>query len=89
MREAQDAYTREMLAIEVDPSLPGLRVIRVLEHLRVERGLLEQIIVDNGAEFTSKVLDQWAYENHVRLHFITPGRPMENGYKQQHRTIEE
>ena len=42
MREAQDAYTREMLAIEVDPSLPGLRVIRVLEHLRVERGYLRR-----------------------------------------------
>ena len=76
----EDAFTPEMLAIEVDTSLPTLRVIRVLEHLRVERGLPEQIIVDNGAEFTSKVLDQWAYENHVRLHFITPGRPMENGY---------
>jgi putative transposase len=36
--------------------------------------------VDNGTEFTSKALDQWAYENKVTLHFITPGRPMENGY---------
>jgi putative transposase len=52
----------------------------VLDQLRVERGFPEQIIVDNGTEFTSKALDQWAYENHVRLHFITPGRPMENGY---------
>jgi putative transposase len=76
----EDAYTREMLAIEVDTSLPALRVIRVLEQLRVERGLAEQITVDNGSEFTSKALDQWTYENHVRLHFITPGRPMENGY---------
>ena len=76
----EDAFTREMLAIEVDTSLPALRVIRVLEQLRVERGLPQQIIVDNGAEFTSKALDQWAYENHVRLQFITPGRPMENGY---------
>ncbi len=55
-------------------------MIRVLDQLRVERGFPEQIIVDNGTEFTSKALDQWAYENHVRLHFITPGRPMENGY---------
>jgi putative transposase len=76
----EDAFTREMLAIEVDTSLPALRVIRVLERLRVERGLPEQIIVDNGTEFTSKALDQWAYKNHVRLQFITPGRPMENGY---------
>ena len=76
----EDAFTREMLAIEVDTSLPALRVIRVLERLRMERGLPEQIIVDNGTEFTSKALDQWAYENRVQLQFITPGRPMENGY---------
>ena len=39
-----------------------------------------RIVIDNGTEFTSKALDQWAYENKVTLHFITPGRPMENGY---------
>jgi transposase InsO family protein len=37
-------------------------------------------VIDNGTEFTSQVVDQWAYENQVQLHFITPGRPMENGY---------
>ena len=76
----EDAYTREMLAIEVDTSLPALRVIRVLEKLRIERGLPEQIVIDHGTEFTSKAMDQWAYEHKVKLHFITPGRPMENGY---------
>jgi putative transposase len=76
----EDAYTREMLAIEVDTSLPALRVVRVLEKLRLERGLPERIVIDHGTEFTSKPLDQWAYENNVTLHFITPGRPMENGY---------
>ena len=76
----EDAYTREMLAIEVDTSLPALRVVRVLEKLRLERGLPVRIVIDNGTEFTSKALDQWAYRNKVALHFITPGRPMENGY---------
>jgi putative transposase len=76
----EDAYTREMLTIEVDTSLPALRVVRVLERLRRERGLPERIVIDHGTEFTSKVLDQWAYAQKVRLHFITPGRPMENGY---------
>ena len=37
-------------------------------------------MIDNGTEFTSQVVDQWAYENQVQLHFITPGRPMENGF---------
>jgi putative transposase len=76
----EDAYTREMLAIEVDTSLPALRVVRALEKLRVQRGLPVRIVIDHGTEFTSKVLDQWAYEHNVILHFITPGRPMENGY---------
>jgi putative transposase len=76
----EDAYTREMLAIEVDTSLPALRVVRVLERLRIERGLPERIVIDNGTEFTSKELNQWAYAHKVTLHFITPGRPMENGY---------
>jgi putative transposase len=76
----EDAYTREMLTIEVDTSLPALRVVRVLERLRLERGLPERIVIDNGPEFTSKAMDQWAYGNHVALHFITPGRPMENGF---------
>jgi putative transposase len=76
----EDAYTREMLAIEVDTSLPALRVVRLLERLRLERGLPDRIVIDHGTEFTSKTLDQWAYEHKVTLHFITPGRPMENGY---------
>ena len=76
----KDAYTREMLAIEVDASLPAPRVVRVLEKLRQQRGLPERIVIDNRTEFTSKTMDQWAYENKVTLHFITPGRPMENGY---------
>jgi len=76
----EDAYTREMLAIEVDTSLPAQRVVRVLDRLRLTRGLPTRIIIDNGTEFTSKALHPWAYENKVTLHFITPGRPMENGY---------
>ena len=61
----EDAFSREMLAIEVDTSLPGLRVVRVLEKLRIERGLPQRIVIDHGTEFTSKALDQWAYDNKV------------------------
>ncbi|MGA7315650.1 MAG: DDE-type integrase/transposase/recombinase [Silvibacterium sp.] len=76
----EDAYTREMLAIEVDTSLPALRVVRLLEKLRVQRGLPVRIVIDHGTEFTSRVRDQWAYQHNVTLHFMTPGRPMENPY---------
>jgi putative transposase len=75
-----DDYTRECLAIEVDTSLSGARVVRVLEELKVRRGLPRQIRSDNGPEFTSRALDQWAYEDGIRWHYIQPGRPMENGY---------
>lgn len=74
-----DGYTREALAIEVDTSLPGSRVVRVLERLREGRRTPERIQVDHGPEFISQVVDQWAYENGVTLHFIRPGKPTDNG----------
>ena len=75
-----DGYTRQALAIEVDTSLPGARVVRVLEGLRERCGLPQQIVVDNGTEFTSRVVDQWAFDRGVELHFITPGKPTENAF---------
>ncbi len=75
-----DDYTRECLAIEVDTSLGGLRVVRVLEELKQRRGLPRQIRSDNGPEFVSRAVDQWAFEQGLRWHTIQPGRPMENGY---------
>lgn len=78
----EDDYTREALAIEVDHSLPGARVVRVLERLREQGRLPEWIVCDNGPEFTGRLLDQWAYQHGVRLEFITPGKPTENGYQE-------
>jgi len=75
-----DGYTREALAIEVDTSLPGLRVVRVLERLRGWRGTPAAIQVDNGTEFTSRVVDQWAYQQGVALHFIERGKPTQNAF---------
>src|SRR5271167_3490576 len=75
-----DDYTRECLAIEVDTSLGGVRVVRVLEELKHSRGLPRQIRSDNGPEFVSRAVDQWAYEQGLQWHTIQPGRPMENGY---------
>jgi putative transposase len=75
-----DDYTRECLAIEVDTSLPGARVVRVLERLVSERGRPRQIRTDNGPEFTGRALDQWCFAKGVEQHFIQPGKPMQNGY---------
>ncbi len=71
-----DGYTREALAIEVDTSLAGARVVRVLERLQQTRQAPERIQVDNGPEFISQVLDQWAYGHGVALDFIRPGKPI-------------
>lgn len=75
-----DGYTREALWIEADTSLPGLRVVQVLERVVQERGLPEAIQVDNGPEFISRAVDQWAYANGVALHFIDPGKPVQNAF---------
>lgn len=75
-----DDFTRECVAIEVDRSLPGARVVRVLERLRDAIGLPRVIVVDNGPEFAGRTLDAWAYANDVELRFIRPGKPIENAY---------
>jgi putative transposase len=75
-----DIVTRECLAIEVDTSLPGQRVVRLLEQLVLWHGAPKRITLDNGPEFTGRALDVWAYQRHVELDFIDPGRPMQNGY---------
>ena len=75
-----DGYTRVALCIEVDSSLPGLRVVQVLERVVHERGVPEAIQVDNGPEFISRVVDQWAYAHGVALHFIDPGKPVQNAF---------
>jgi len=75
-----DDFTRECLAIEVDTSIPGRRVVRVLERLVAERGEPESIVLDNGPELTSRAVDAWAYQHGIRLDFIRPGKPVENAY---------
>ena len=75
-----DNFTRESLAIEVDQHLGGQRVAEILTLTALERGSPEKIRVDNGPEFTSKKLDQWAYINHVELDFSRPGKPTDNAF---------
>lgn len=75
-----DDYTKESPAIEVDTSIPGTRVVTVLDRLAEMRGLPEVITVDNGPEFAGKAMDKWAYRRGVKLNFIRPGKPIENAY---------
>jgi len=73
-----DNFTRESLAIEVADRLGGQRLVEILMQVTDKKGLPKSIRVDNGPEFTSKMLDQWAYLNGVELDFIRPGKPTDN-----------
>jgi putative transposase len=71
-----DSYTRECVALEGGAHFTGRDVARVLT--RVERGLPAVINVDNGTEFTSRVMDHWAWSHGVQLDFSRPGKPTDN-----------
>jgi len=75
-----DDCTRECPAIEVDTSLGGMRVRRVLDRIVSERGLPKAIVLDNGPEFRGRVLAAWSEERGVRLEFIQPGKPAQNAF---------
>ena len=75
-----DHFTRESPALEVGVGMSGRLVANVLTRLSLTHGLPDVIRVDNGPEFTSKALDQWAYDNNVKLDFIKPGKPVENAF---------
>ena len=73
-----DNFTRESLAIEVNDHIGAHKVVEVLMQIGRARKLPETIRVDNGPEFISKALDQWAYLNGVKLDFSRPGKPTDN-----------
>ena len=73
-----DHFSRESLAIVVDGSLGGRRVVETLALLALEGRKPRTIAMDYGPEFTSKALDQWAYLNGVELDFSRPGKPTDN-----------
>lgn len=75
-----DTFTRQCLGQEVDTSLSGHRVTRLLDRVVEQHGVPAEIQMDNGPEFRSKALDLWAYRNGVKLVFIDPGKPTQNGH---------
>lgn len=75
-----DDYNRESLAVEIDTSLPALRVIRTLQRLIEMRSKPKTIRVDNGPEFISDRLQQWCEEKQIHLQFIQPGKPVQNAF---------
>jgi putative transposase len=74
-----DKWSRESILLEADFSLNGRCLIEAFERLGPQHPLPRAITVDNGTEFTCKVVDEWTYNHGIHLDFIRPGRPTENG----------
>jgi putative transposase len=75
-----DDFSRECLGIEVSFSLPSPRVTRMLDRLIWLNGCPKEIVTDNGPEFTSKHTQAWAKEHGIHLHYIEPGKPIQNAF---------
>lgn len=75
-----DDYSRESPGQLVDVSISGDRMARFLDRLADFHGLPEEIVMDNGPEMTSKAMFLWSLKTGVRLRFIQPGKPMQNGF---------
>jgi putative transposase len=75
-----DDFTRTCPLIAVDLALPATYVTQLLDQLAATTPLPRAIVCDNGTEFTSQAFDQWAHRRGVALHFIQPGKPVENCY---------
>jgi putative transposase len=75
-----DDFSHESLAIEVDFSLPGSRVTRALDAIAKVRGYPKVLVLDNGPENTSLAMLRWSIDHGVRLHFIAPGKPVQNAF---------
>jgi putative transposase len=75
-----DKWHRQCVALEADFALTGQSVANAMNEIAKTRQLPYAITVDHGTEFTSKVLDEWCYLRGVKLDFIRPGKPTENGF---------
>jgi putative transposase len=83
-----DDFNREALAIDVDFSLPALRVIRSLDQVIEWRGKPAAIRCDNGPEYISGELRSWAERQSIRIEYIQPGNPQQNAYVERfNRTV--
>lgn len=83
-----DDFNREGLGIEVDFSLPAARVTRALDQIIEWRGKPRQIRCDNGPEYISGALAEWAEKHRINLAFIQPGNPQQNAYVERYnRTV--
>lgn len=83
-----DDFNREGRGIEIDFSLPSERVIRALENIIERRDCPREIRCDNGPEYVSGIFQSWAEKRGIRIRYIQPGKPQQNGYAERYnRTV--
>lgn len=75
-----DEFTRECLATEVDTGISARQVAMSLERILAARPRPRSLRCDNGPEFRSRYFNAWCKSHRIRLEYITPGRPTQNGY---------
>ncbi|WP_420796208.1 IS3 family transposase [Burkholderia gladioli] len=73
-----DVFTKEALAIEVGQRLKGEHVVSALNRIVARRGAPRHVFVDNGSEFSGRLLDMWAYHHQAKIDFSRPGKPTDN-----------
>ncbi len=75
-----DDHSRECPGQIVDVAISGARLVRFLEDMAARRGLPETLVMDNGPELTSRAMFEWSRRTGVGLHFIEPGKPVQNAF---------
>jgi putative transposase len=75
-----DDFTREALALVVDTSIGGHRVVRELDAVIARRSRPAMIVSDNGTELTSRAVLDWTNRTGVEWHYIAPGKPTDNAF---------
>ncbi len=74
-----DAFSRVCIGIEIDFSLPSVRITRLLDQWMETSGKPSSIRSDNGPEFISKHFEKWLTSRGIAWEPIRPGQPQENG----------
>jgi putative transposase len=75
-----DQYSRQSPLIEPAYRHSGQSISQALDRVVDRLGAPISITVDHGTEFMSKALEEWAWRRGIKLDFIRPGKPSENGH---------
>jgi putative transposase len=74
-----DECSRKALWTEAHESITAQKLTVILDEIVAWRGKPSYIRCDNGPEFISYLLEQWAEQNNVEIKYIQPGKPSQNG----------